>query len=49
MAGCLERNDVRLSRLPQRCEMSVIGQKGGHRSAYDAGCLANNGYRIARR
>ena len=49
MAGCLERNDVRMSRLPERCEMSVIGQRGHERTAYDARCLSNNGYRVSRR
>ncbi|HAV08941.1 MAG TPA: hypothetical protein DCX13_08695 [Rhodobacteraceae bacterium] len=49
VAGCLERNDVRISRLPQRCELSVVGQRGYERSAFDAGCLANHGYRTARR
>lgn len=48
-AGCLQRNDIRVNALPDRCALAVIGPKGGQRNAFDAQCLANYGYRTARR
>jgi len=48
-ARCLERSDIRVSRLPEHCALTVIGQQGRARTVYDAGCLSNSGYRTARR
>lgn len=49
VAGCLEHNHVQVSRLPDACQLSVIGQDRGRRDAFDARCLADYGYRSGRR
>ncbi len=48
-AGCLQRNDVRVGNLPDNCALTYVGQKGRARTGYDAGCLADYGYRTSRR
>ena len=44
-ARCLERNDVRLSRLPDDCLLSVRTNRG-YRDAYGARCVQRNGWTI---
>lgn len=48
-ANCLQNSNISTARLPDRCALTVVGQQGRGRTAYDAGCLADYGYRTARR
>lgn len=46
--NCLQRNDVRVNRLPNRCEVRVFtGNRS--RNGFDPSCLRQEGYRIDRR
>lgn len=45
---CLKRNDVRVHRLPDRCEINWRG-RNGMRTGYKVRCLKKRGYEVARR
>ena len=45
---CLERNDVRVNRLPNRCAVRVISTNGPRRG-FDPLCLREAGFRATRR
>ena len=44
---CLKRNFEHVNRLPQRCHYK-FGTPNGQRSGYEARCLRDAGYRLAR-
>ncbi|SDI63433.1 hypothetical protein [Aliiruegeria lutimaris] len=47
MKDCLERNGVRVSSLPGRCERSIdMPGRGPDRTGWFQGCLNSEGYRI---
>ncbi|MCG3268565.1 hypothetical protein [Yoonia sp. I 8.24] len=46
--NCLQRNDVRVNTLPNRCEVRVF-TRNGSRNGFDPSCLRQEGYRIDRR
>ncbi|MDO6591972.1 MULTISPECIES: hypothetical protein [Rhodobacterales] len=47
-SNCLQRNDVRVNALPNRCEVRVFtGNRA--RNGFDPTCLRQEGYRIDRR
>ncbi|WP_052700963.1 hypothetical protein [Loktanella sp. S4079] len=48
MRRCLERNNVQLSRLPNRCEVRLF-TIDGPRNGYDPACMRQEGFRIDRR
>ncbi|WP_136440120.1 hypothetical protein [Pacificoceanicola onchidii] len=45
---CLKRNNVRVHRLPDRCEINWRG-RNGMRTGYKVRCLKRQGYEIAQR
>ncbi|EPX87089.1 hypothetical protein [Salipiger mucosus] len=45
--GCLQRNGVRVNRLPREC-LTRVRTGRGVRPAYVAGCLRRDGYRLDR-
>jgi hypothetical protein len=48
MSRCLQRNDVRVRDLPNRCEVRLFTDNGP-RNGFDPACLRQAGYRIDRR
>jgi hypothetical protein len=48
MRRCLQRSDVRVRDLPNRCEVRLFTDNGP-RNGFDPACLRQAGYRIDRR
>lgn len=48
-ARCLNRSDTHVGNLPQRCERRGETRRGRDRTFYGERCLANHGFRAARR
>ncbi|SFR55302.1 hypothetical protein SAMN04488005_2830 [Yoonia tamlensis] len=48
MRRCLQRNDIRVRDLPNRCEVRLFTDDGP-RNGFDPACLRQAGYRIDRR
>ena len=48
MRRCLERNAIRVSQLPDRCEVRLF-TNDGPRNGFDPACMRQEGYRSDRR